>query len=67
MRRLVLTLIDDGTLDTVIEAKCPTCGDVTEHRFSQDVFADKRMDDGEIFPYSWEQLTDELTDEHEHS
>lgn len=31
-----ITLVDDGTLDTVIEGDCPLCGEHVCYRFSQD-------------------------------
>ncbi len=57
---LELTLQDDGTLDTLIEAECSDCDDVTLHRF-MDV---ERDDDGYILQDAWQRLEEELIDAH---
>ena len=57
---LELTLQSAGTLDTVIEAECNDCEDVTLHRFT-DV---ERGDDGYILQDACQRLEEELIDAH---
>ena len=40
------TLLDDGTMDTVIECTCSDCGHTWEERFDCEFAADYRDDDG---------------------
>lgn len=60
---LHLVLEDDGTLDTLIEATCQECWDVTLHRL---VHPDgvERGADGEITDEAWGNLRRHLEAEH---
>ncbi len=59
---LELTLQDDGTADTAIEAECNRCFDVTLHRFYRESI--ERDPDGSIPSTVLRELAEELEDAH---
>ena len=51
------TLIDDGTLDTVVECYCPKCGLQETERFSQDYRLEFVDDAGD---FSFDAMVDDI-------
>jgi len=58
------TLLDDGTLDTVVEVECCHCHETWEERFSQEYASEFRDEAGELDEESfWDDIEDTI--EHE--
>ena len=49
-----ITLVDDGTLDTVVEGECPLCGEQVTYRFGQGVREAYDGDYGLMATEAWE-------------
>ena len=54
------SLLDDGTLDTVIVSLCNVCGELFETRFS----GVERDSDGVILSLEWERITADAEEVH---
>lgn len=60
-------LVDDGTLDTVIQVTDPVTGDTREYRYSQEFVAEYRDNDGvlDLLAFCDEVVYDDVADDEE--